>query len=79
VYYSKNQPRDAIPLLASCVEAQPDNPLYRYHLGMAYAKAGMTTNALEQLKAAVATSAKFSGRDEAEQTIAALSASTDQK
>jgi Flp pilus assembly protein TadD len=36
IYLKKRQPREAIPLLAECLDAQPENPTYRYHLALAY-------------------------------------------
>jgi tetratricopeptide (TPR) repeat protein len=42
IYYQRGQIQQAIPLLARSAEMQPQNPLYRQHLEMAYQKAGMT-------------------------------------
>jgi tetratricopeptide (TPR) repeat protein len=57
VYYKKNLPELAVPLFARCVEKEPSKGLFRYHLGLAYLKAGQTEKgraALEQaLKAGV--------------------------
>jgi predicted Zn-dependent protease len=57
VYYKKNLPELAVPLFARCVEKEPSKGVFRYHLGLAYLKAGQTEKgraALEQaLKAGV--------------------------
>ena len=76
-YYRKGQYRDAIPLLADCVDAQPQNPLYRYHLAMAYMKADMGGKARDHLKAALASGSSFAHRAEAQQAMAALDAASD--
>jgi tetratricopeptide (TPR) repeat protein len=72
VYYKKDQPRDAVPFLADCVDAAPQNPLYRFHLGMAYRKAGMASQAKEQLQRALVLSKDFDGRADAEQALVDL-------
>ena len=57
VYYKKNLPELAVPLFARCVEKEPSRGMFRYHLGLAYLKAGQKDRgrtALEQaLKAGV--------------------------
>jgi tetratricopeptide (TPR) repeat protein len=40
IYYRKNLPELAIPLLRESVAAEPANPVYHYHLGLAYSKKG---------------------------------------
>jgi tetratricopeptide (TPR) repeat protein len=64
-YYHANQPRDAITALSVSVDARPDNPTYRYHRGIAYAKAGYATAAREDLRLALESKTPFAGRDEA--------------
>jgi tetratricopeptide (TPR) repeat protein len=68
-----------LPLLASNVAAQPDNPLYRYHLGYAYWKTGSTHAAAEQLRHALASSSEFDGRDRAERILEDLAAAADRR
>ena len=65
IYYQRNQAADAIAPLAESVDARPDNPLYRYHLAMAYLKTGSTAKAREHLDRALAASTSFSGREDA--------------
>jgi len=44
VYYKKNIFSRAILYLKEGVEKIPDNPIMRYHLGMAYLKRGISCN-----------------------------------
>ena len=74
IYVRKKQPLDAIPLFAQCVEAQPDNPTYAYHLAVAYQDAGYTAKAREMLAPALASSSPFAGRAEAVQLMERLAA-----
>jgi tetratricopeptide (TPR) repeat protein len=67
IYLKKKQPLDAIPLLAECVEAQPDNPTYAYHLAVAYRDAGYTARAREAVTAALTSPRAFPARNEAVQ------------
>lgn len=76
IYYQRNQAADAIAPLADSVEARPDNPLYRYHLGMAYLKTGSIVKAREHLDRALAATAPFPGRDEAMRAREQLGAAT---
>ena len=78
VHYRMGRARDALPLLAESVEFQPQNPVYHFHLGMAYLSAGMSARAREQLSQALANSIVFDGRPEAEQALASLDASAHQ-
>jgi predicted Zn-dependent protease len=78
IHYRMGRARDALPLLAECVDLQPKNPVYRFHLGMAYLGAGMSARAREQLQEAVASPTPFDGRPEAEQAIASLDRATQQ-
>jgi tetratricopeptide (TPR) repeat protein len=65
VYVALDRPRDAISALSVSVDARPDNPVYRYHLALAYRKAGLDNAAREQLRRAIASKAPFSERDHA--------------
>ncbi|HEX4346412.1 MAG TPA: tetratricopeptide repeat protein, partial [Vicinamibacterales bacterium] len=74
IYYNKSRVRDALPLLAAAVEAQPENVLFHYHLGMAYSKADNPRAAREELNRAITASSSFAGRDDAVATLAKLNA-----
>ena len=49
IYYKKDLVSLAIRTFKLSAENDPGNPLYQYHLGLAYAKAGETTNARQSL------------------------------
>jgi Flp pilus assembly protein TadD len=72
IYYKKNLPTLAIPPLESSVEKAPENPLYRFHLGLAYAKAGRSDDARRALELALKLKPDFDGADEARSTLASL-------
>src|SRR5205085_6250825 len=40
IYYKKHLADTAIPALQASVKQDPRNPVYRYHLGLAYLKSG---------------------------------------
>ncbi len=48
-FYQKHVYQSAIGLFQEAVKKDPDNPLYNFHLGMAYAKNGQVTQARQQL------------------------------
>jgi predicted Zn-dependent protease len=70
-YKMKNYPQ-AIALLEGAVRKANDSPELHYHLGMAYLKNNMPAKAKEELAKATATQARFSGRNEAEETLGKL-------
>jgi tetratricopeptide (TPR) repeat protein len=53
IYYKKNLPELAIPLLRESVAAAPENPVYHYHLGLAYSKKGDDASARHSLDRAL--------------------------
>jgi Tfp pilus assembly protein PilF len=53
-------------------EKNPNNPVIRYHLGMAYFKNGDKELAKKELAKALALDPKFTGADEARTTLQAL-------
>ena len=74
IYYNKGRFRDSLPLLAAAVEAQPQNVLFHYHLGMAYWKAENPRAAREELNRALTMSPSFAGRDDAVAAMARITA-----
>jgi tetratricopeptide (TPR) repeat protein len=72
VYYTKDMPQLAIAPLAFSAQKDPRNPMYQYHLGMAYAKAKQAKEAREALETALRLNASFPGADEARSTRASL-------
>jgi tetratricopeptide (TPR) repeat protein len=53
IYYKKGMPTFAIPLLRDSVERDPQNAIYHYHLGLAYAKADQLDRARTSLTEAL--------------------------
>jgi len=72
VYYKKGWYGKAIRPLRDSVEAQPNNPLAHYHLGMAYYKSGNTTLAQAALQHALRLSQDFPGAQEARHILTQL-------
>ncbi len=55
----------ALPLLQRCVSEDPKNPLFRYHLGVAYAKLGRKPEARQELESALRLGDAFEGSADA--------------
>ena len=71
-YQLGNYPQ-AVALLGAAVETGGKGPVYHYHLGMAYFKSDMKSQAKEQLELALAnTEADFVGKNEAVETLKLL-------
>jgi Flp pilus assembly protein TadD len=62
IYYKKNMPARAIESLENSTLKQPTNPMYAYHLGLAYQKNGDTAQARKELVARVTAEAGFPGK-----------------
>ena len=72
VYYRSNQAGLAVAPLQKAVERAPQDPIYHYHLGLAYAKLGSDANARTSLQAALKLNASFPGADEARRVLRTL-------
>jgi tetratricopeptide (TPR) repeat protein len=72
IYYKKELVSLAIRTFKLSAENDPGNPLYQYHLGLAYAKAGETTNAKQSLSRALAVKSDFAGAQEARDLLRSL-------
>ena len=70
VYYKKNLADLAIPAFESSVQTSPKDPTYRYHLGLAYAKAGRLAKAMEALDEALRQKPDFPEAAEARRALA---------
>jgi tetratricopeptide (TPR) repeat protein len=70
VYYKKNLPQLALEPLTRCVEKDPSNPTYHYHLGLAYLKAGDEARGRSSIERALALRSDFSGADDARRVLA---------
>jgi Flp pilus assembly protein TadD len=72
VYYRKNLNSLAIRSFKQSVAAQPENPLYLLHLGLAYAQNGDKELARQALEKALKNNANFNGADEARKVLNSL-------
>jgi predicted Zn-dependent protease len=72
IYYKKDMPGFAIPVLTQCLTAQPNNPIFLYHMGLTYAAAGEDAKARDALTRALKINAGFEGAEEARRTLAKL-------
>jgi tetratricopeptide (TPR) repeat protein len=72
IYYRKGLLSPAIREFEEAVQRDPLNPIYQYHLGMAYAKNGNRDDARRALGAALRLNPDFSGSNEARTLLASL-------
>jgi Flp pilus assembly protein TadD len=72
VYVKRGLPALAITPLRQAAQRNPSNPVYHYHLGVAYAKSGDATQARASLQQALKLSPSFDGADVARQTLNGL-------
>ncbi len=72
VYYKKGLPSLAVPIFRESVDKSPKNAVYRYHLGLAYAKSGHLEDARKALEQALALDPKFNGSADAQSVLAGL-------
>lgn len=72
VYYKKNQYPQAITAFHTSIKADPRNPIYHYHLGLAFNASGDAAQARRALDAALKLSSTFAGSDEARATLSSL-------
>jgi tetratricopeptide (TPR) repeat protein len=75
VFYRSERPdllTLAVSYLRDAVEADGDNPVYRYHLGAAYARSGRTPQAREQLERALELNPEFQGAGDTRRLLGSL-------
>ena len=72
IYYKKKLTQLAVATLKLSEKAQPNNPLYLYHLGMAYAQSGDNDLARQTLEKALKNQANFDGADDARRMLSSL-------
>jgi cellulose synthase operon protein C len=68
-FYHKHVYTSAITLFKEAVKKDPDNALFNYHLGLAYAKSGQAALARQQLDRVVKIKPNFPGVDELRQAV----------
>jgi len=72
VYYKLKDYANAVTWLKDSAEKSADNPVIRYHLGLAYYKKGELQAAKEALQEALRLSKDFPGSEDAKQTLAEI-------
>jgi tetratricopeptide (TPR) repeat protein len=72
IYFRTRDYTKAVNLLKESAEKIPDNPVVRYHLGMACYKKGDVPCAKEALQQALRLSRDFPEAEEAKQTLAEI-------
>jgi Flp pilus assembly protein TadD len=72
VYLKKAQPAQAIPELQKAIKLAPGNPVYHYHLGLAYAAAKDPVKARAALQHALQLNPNFPGAAEARERLRTL-------
>jgi tetratricopeptide (TPR) repeat protein len=72
IYVRKNLASLAIAPLEACVQKVPQNPVYHYHLGVAYKQAGNLDKAKRSLSKALSLRADFDGASEARKALAEI-------
>jgi Flp pilus assembly protein TadD len=74
VYVRKNMGSVAIPHLESCVRKTPNDPVFQYHLGVAYFQAGDYAKARGALSKALSIKSDFDGAADARKALATIGA-----
>jgi tetratricopeptide (TPR) repeat protein len=72
VMFKRGDVLQALTALEKAAAGAPDSQVIRYHLGMAEFRAGQRDRARTDLESALSGSARFSGAEEARQTLASL-------
>jgi tetratricopeptide (TPR) repeat protein len=70
IYHKQRQPERALAELQRAVAAAPQNPIYHYHLGMAYLASGDAERSRVALEHALTLRRDFPGAKEAERILA---------
>ena len=68
-FYHKQVYKSAVTLFKEAVKQEPDNVLFNYHLGLAYAKNGQAALAKQQLDRVLKIKPNFPGLDELRQAV----------
>ena len=72
IYYKKNMMPQAITALRDSIDRSPKNPLFHYHLGLAYIRSGDRSKAKTTLEEALRLGANFPGADDARKQLSTL-------
>ncbi len=69
VYYKKTLYDSAVTEFEACIEKEPENPIFHYHLGLALNKLGEYIKAETALNKALELQKDFTGSDEAKKVL----------
>jgi Flp pilus assembly protein TadD len=72
IYYKKGMAPQAVSSMKAAVSAQPENAVYLYHLGAAYALNKDKGNARQSLEKALKIQPNFPGADDARKILTSL-------
>ena len=72
VYYKKGLATLAVSPFQQSIEKDPKNPMYHYHLGLAYTKTGDKDGARKALEQALQLNPKFEGAADAQRALAEI-------
>jgi tetratricopeptide (TPR) repeat protein len=72
IYYKKRLPGHAIAAFQRSIQSDAQNPVYHYHLGLAYAQSGDRAKAKQSLETALRLKADFDGSSEARKLLASF-------
>ena len=72
IQYKKGNYRVSVSLAEDAVKSSPDNPGFRYHLGMALSGAGEKDRAKAELQKALQLNLKGQDAEDAHKTLASL-------
>ena len=72
IQYKKGNYRVSVSLAEDAVKSSPENPGYRYHLGMALSGAGEKGSRKTELQKALQLNLKGTDADDAHKTLASL-------
>jgi putative PEP-CTERM system TPR-repeat lipoprotein len=72
IYYLKDLPDLALPLLRLAIERAPNNPIYHHHSGLAHLKTDDIDSARVSFEAALKLSQTFDGADDAREALRRL-------
>jgi len=72
IYLKKGQPLEAVAAFERARDRAPDNPIYHYHLGLAYVNSGERDRARNAFTRALDLRKEFAGADDARRQLASL-------
>jgi tetratricopeptide (TPR) repeat protein len=72
IYYRRGEAEQAIPQFIASIEKNPKNPVYHYHLGLAYVAAASPAKARVAFSRALAIGDDFPGADDARRALEGL-------